>query len=231
MHKVSIIIPALNEAATLEDTLLPLQSWREAGHELILIDGGSSDGTTTIARPLVDRLLESAPGRAQQMNLGVERSSGEVLLFLHADSILPPGSDALILQSLPQGYRWGRFDVRLSGSHWLLRVVERMMNWRSCLSGVATGDQGIFIERTLFERLGGFPLMPLMEDVALSKRLKKEVGRPACIRTPLITSSRRWEQYGIVRTILLMWRLRLAWFLGVPAQCLAEKYRYEKNGK
>lgn len=231
MRRISIVIPALNEAATLEATLLPLQAWREAGHELVLVDGGSCDRTRDIARPLVDKLLGSAAGRARQMNTGAAAASGEVLLFLHADTLLPLGGDKLLLQSLAQRYRWGRFDVRLSGRHWLLRVVERMMNWRSCLSGVATGDQGIFIERSLFERIEGFPLLPLMEDIAISKRLKGAAGRPVCIHTPLITSSRRWEQYGIVRTIVLMWRLRLAWFLGVPAKRLAQWYRYEKSAK
>lgn len=228
MCKISIVIPALNEAETIEATLMPLQSWRKAGHELIVIDGGSEDSTASIAEPLVDRLLESAPGRARQMNLGAEHAFGEVLLFLHADTQLPCGSDVLILQALAQRHRWGRFDVRLSGRHWLLRVVERTMNWRSCLSGIATGDQGIFMERDLFQRLGGFASLPLMEDIDLSKRLKRVAGRPACIRTPLVTSSRRWEQYGIVRTIVLMWRLRLAWFFGVPAQQLAAQYGYKK---
>lgn len=224
MRSISIIIPALNEAANLEATLLPLQSWREAGHELILIDGGSSDGTPTIALPLVDTLLDGAPGRARQMNLGSQAASGGILLFLHADTTLPPGAEGLLLHALESQHRWGRFDVRLSGRHWLFRVVERMMNWRSCLSGIATGDQGIFVERELFEQVGRFPELPLMEDIALSKRLKR-AGRPACIHTPLVTSSRRWEQHGIVRTIILMWRLRLAYFLGVPAQQLAPRYR------
>lgn len=231
MQKVSIIIPALNEAGSLEATLQPMQSWRKAGHELILVDGGSDDATATIAAPLVDQVLKSDPGRARQMNMGAEVASGEVLLFLHADTLLPDGADTIILVALAQQYRWGRFDVRLSGHHWLLRVVERMMNWRSCVSGIATGDQGIFVERDLFIQLGGFPQIPLMEDLALSRRLKGAVGRPACIRTPLVTSSRRWEQYGIVRTIILMWRLRLAWFLGVSAQRLAKQYHYKKSMK
>ncbi len=215
----------------LEASLRPLQPWRKAGHELILVDGGSCDSTLDIARPLVDKLLNSAPGRAWQMNQGAEAASREVLLFLHADTLLPCEGDTLILQALMQRNTWGRFDVRLSGRHWLLRVVERMMNWRSCLTGIATGDQGIFVERSLFNRLGGFPPLPLMEDIAMSKHLKREVGPPVCIHTPLITSSRRWEQYGIVRTIVLMWRLRLAWFLGVPAERLAQRYRYDKSAK
>ncbi len=228
MRRISIIIPTLNEAAALDATLRPLQTWRKAGHELILVDGGSHDETIAIGRPLVDVLLESPPGRAWQMNLGAEVASGEVLLFLHADTLLPAGGDRFISESL-MSRSWGRFDVHLSGMHWMLRVVERMMNWRSCLTGIATGDQGIFVEHRLFEQIGGFPLLPLMEDLALSKLLKRAAGRPACVRTPLVTSSRRWEQYGVLRTILLMWHLRLAWFLGVPAQRLARRYRYENK--
>jgi rSAM/selenodomain-associated transferase 2 len=228
MWSITIIIPALNEAATLEATLLPLQSWRKAGHQLILVDGGSWDGTASIALSLVDRVLTSTPGRALQMNLGAEAACGDLLLFLHADTRLPPEADRLILRAV-EHRPWGRFDVRLSGGHWLLRAVERMMNWRSCLSGIATGDQGIFIERELFERIGGFPELPLMEDIVLSKRLKRAAGRPACIHTPLVTSSRRWEQNGILRTILLMWRLRLAFFIGVPANRLVRHYRHNEG--
>ena len=228
MRSISIIIPALNEAAAIETTLTPLQFWRQSGHELILVDGGSCDDTASVARPLVDKVLNSAPGRALQMNLGASSASGDVLVFLHADTSLPPNADELIARALSRR-QWGRFDVRLSGSHWLLRVVERMMNWRSCFSGIATGDQAIFLEHALFERLGGFPDMPLMEDIVLSKCLKREAGRPACIHTPLITSSRRWEQNGIVRTILLMWRLRLAWFLGVPVHRLARLYHFNEG--
>lgn len=228
MRSISIIIPALNEAASIEATLLPLQSWRQSGHELILVDGGSCDDTAPVAQPLVDRMIDSAPGRALQMNRGAKVASGDVLLFLHADTLLPSNAEELVCRALDRS-QWGRFDVRLSGRHWLLRVVERMMNWRSCLSGIATGDQGIFVGYELFDRIGGFPNLPLMEDIALSKCLKREAGRPACIHTPLITSSRRWEQNGIVRTIFLMWRLRLAWFLGVPAHRLARLYRFN-NG-
>jgi len=230
MRCISVIIPALNEAATLGATLGPLQRWRETGHELLLVDGGSGDNTRSIAAPLVDGVLQSEKGRAQQMNAGARAARGEVLLFLHADSCLPEDADRWVLQALE--YRpWGRFDVRLSGQHWLLRLVERMMNWRSCLTGIATGDQAIFLERKLFDELGGFPGLPLMEDIALSKRLRRRAGRPACIRRPLTTSSRRWEENGIVRTILLMWRLRLAYFLGVPPQQLARHYRYHRSAE
>jgi len=227
MRRISVIIPVLNEADTLNATLGPLQQWRKAGHEVILVDGGSEDGSKAIATPLVDALLESEKGRAKQMNAGACVANGEVLLFLHADTQLPEMADGMVQQALAH-HRWGRFDVRLSGSHWLLRLVERMMNWRSCLTGIATGDQAIFLEHRLFDEIGGFPALPLMEDIALSKRLRQRAGRPACLRPPLTTSSRRWEESGILRTILLMWRLRLAYFLGASPQELAHLYRYQR---
>ena len=221
--RISVIIPVRNEASSLPDTLKPLQAWRDR-HEIILIDGGSRDGSAALAEPWVDRVLDAPAGRAGQMNQGAAVSQGEVLLFLHADTQLPDNAPDLIEAALRR-HQWGRFDVRLSGRHPLLRVVERLMNWRSCLSGIATGDQAIFVTRSGFERVGGYPVQPLMEDVELSRRLKAQVGRPACLKQYLVTSSRRWEQHGVLRTILLMWRLRLAYFLGVPASQLAERYR------
>lgn len=226
MRRISVIIPALNEATTLKETLMPLQRWRKSGHEIILVDGGSEDDSQVIAAPLVDVVMESEKGRAQQMNAGARVANGEVLLFLHADTHLPNSADEMVLRALVK-HRWGRFDVRLSGCHWLLRVVEYMMNWRSCMTGIATGDQALFLERMLFNELGGFPELPLMEDIALSKRLRQLVGRPACLNPPLTTSSRRWEENGILRTILLMWRLRLAYFLGISPHYLARQYRYQ----
>lgn len=228
MRRISVIIPALNEATTLKETLMPLQRWRKSGHEIILVDGGSEDDSQLIAAPLVDVVLESEKGRAQQMNAGARVANGEVLLFLHADTRLPESADEMVLLALVR-HRWGRFDVRLSGRHWLLRVVEYMMNWRSRMTGIATGDQALFLERILFNELGGFPELPLMEDIALSKRLRQKVGRPACLKSPLTTSSRRWEENGILRTILLMWRLRLAYFLGISPHYLARQYRYQRH--
>lgn len=228
MRCISVIIPALNEATTLKETLMPLQHWRKSGHEIILVDGGSEDDSQAIAAPLVDVVLESEKGRAKQMNAGARVANGEILLFLHADTHLPDGADDMVQLALVR-HRWGRFDVRLSGSHWLLRVVEHMMNWRSRMTGIATGDQALFLERMLFNELGGFPELPLMEDIALSKRLRQQVGRPACLKSPLTTSSRRWEENGILRTILLMWRLRLAYFLGISPHYLARQYRYQRH--
>ena len=221
---ISVVIPARNEAGNIAATLHPLQAMRGRGHEVIVVDGGSDDATVAQAQPLADRVLAGVPGRARQMNAGAQAARGEVLWFLHADTLAPPDADRLLLAALDSGAAWGRFDVRLSGRQPLLRVVERLMNLRSCLSGIATGDQGIFVRRAAFDTVGGFPDQPLMEDIALSARLKR-VGRPVCLRPPLITSSRRWEERGILCTILLMWRLRLLYALGADPARLARLYR------
>ncbi|MCW8829760.1 MAG: TIGR04283 family arsenosugar biosynthesis glycosyltransferase [Gammaproteobacteria bacterium] len=221
--RLSIIIPALNEARHIRETLLALQPLRRRGHEVIVVDGGSHDETASLARPLADVVLASPPGRAVQMAAGAEHASHTVLWFLHADTLVPPQADRAIVDAL-QRSEWGRFDIVLSGHHPMLRVVERLINLRSRLSGIATGDQGIFVTRELFQHIGGMPQQPLMEDVALSRRLKR-IGRPACLSQRLLTSSRRWEQHGIVRTILLMWWLRAAYAAGVSPQRLARWYR------
>ena len=219
--QLSIIIPTLDEAEAVVALLQQLQSLRARGHEVILADGGSKDDTVALAEPLADRVLVTAAGRARQMNAGAAVANGRMLWFVHADSRIPERADEYILQSADPV--WGRFNVHLSGDRMLLRVVERLMNLRSRITGIATGDQGIFVSRALFERIGGYADLPLMEDIDLSKRLKHE-QTPVCLHNTLTTSSRRWEQKGIVRTILLMWTLRLAWFLGVPAARLATRY-------
>ncbi len=157
------------------------------------------------------------------MNTGAAAARGDLLWFLHLDAEPPPGAVDAMLSAVARGHVWGRFDVRLSGAEPMLRVVERMMNLRSRLTGIATGDQGIFVVREVFERAGGYPVIALMEDIALSKRLKR-VGRPACLRQRIVASSRRWEQAGIWRTIVLMWRLRLGYWLGVDPATLARRY-------
>jgi rSAM/selenodomain-associated transferase 2 len=221
--RLSIVIPALNEAQRIGDLLADLAPLRAAGGEIVLVDGGSSDQTAALAAPAVDRVLAAQRGRAAQMNAGARVASGDILWFLHADTRVPAGAADVLLAACQQGALWGRFDVRLSGRHPLLRVVERGMNWRSRLTGIATGDQGIFVRRDVFSSIGGFADLPLMEDIEFSTRLRRQ-ARPACLRLALATSSRRWEERGVARTILLMWRLRLAYALGADAHSLARRY-------
>ena len=221
---LSIIIPCLNEAADIVSMLESLRPLRARGAEVIVADGGSSDDTAALAAPLADRVVHAPRGRAAQMNAGAALARAEILLFLHADCVLPPDADQLIVAGLAgSAHQWGRFDVTLDGAHPLLRVVACTMNLRSRLTGIATGDQGIFITRALFARLGGFPALPLMEDIALS-RLAKRAGAPLCLRERIVTSARRWEQHGVLRTIALMWQLRLAYFLGADPARLASRY-------
>ncbi len=223
-NRISIIIPALNEGEEIVRTLKRLACDRTAGHEVIVVDGGSDDKTALLAVDHADHVVRSGRGRARQMNRGAALASGEILLFLHADTQLPEGGVALIQDAVAQGSAWGRFDVRLSGQHPMFRIIEKMMNGRSSLTGIATGDQAIFVRRDLFKTVGGFADQPLMEDIELSKQLKK-VAAPRLIRQTVMTSSRRWEQYGIFSTILLMWRLRFLYWRGVDAKTLAKMYR------
>ncbi|TXH26997.1 MAG: glycosyltransferase, partial [Elusimicrobia bacterium] len=203
-----------------------LQGLRRRGAEVVLVDGGSNDATCSRSAVAVDRVLVAPRGRASQMNAGAEASSGEVLLFLHADTRLPRDADAAIRQAIAGGAVWGRFDVRIGSPQRLLRVVETMMNWRSRVSGIATGDQALFVRREVFQSSGGYPDLPLMEDIALSKRLRR-VASPACLQERVVTSGRRWLQHGVLRTIWLMWRLRAAYFFGADPRRLARRYGYE----
>jgi rSAM/selenodomain-associated transferase 2/rSAM/selenodomain-associated transferase 1 len=204
-----------------------LQALREHGHEIIVVDGGSLDDTRNIAGPLTDSVIASERGRAKQLNQGASVATGEVLWFVHADSTVPPDADHGILSALDGSKVWGRFAVQLSGRNPVFRIIERMMNLRSCVSGIVTGDQGLFVLRGTFEQAGGFPDIALMEDVRLSRRLKR-YSRPACVRARLLTSSRRWEQNGLIRTVLLMWWLRFAHFVGVSPSRLAQWYGYQQ---
>jgi rSAM/selenodomain-associated transferase 2 len=223
MALISVIVPALNESARIGRTLGDLAPLRALGHELILVDGGSRDGTGDLAAPLVDRVIDAPRGRALQMDAGARQACGDWLWFLHADTRVPPEALEALVSACRAPTIWGRFDVRLSGTAQALRVIERMMNLRSRLTGIATGDQGIFVSRAAYAAVGGFPPIPLMEDIALS-RLLLRLQRPLCLGTRLVTSSRRWEERGIARTVLLMWRLRLAYSLGADPARLADRY-------
>jgi rSAM/selenodomain-associated transferase 2 len=220
--RLSIIVPVLDEAAGIAAALDALQGLRSRGHEVIVADGGSKDATTGLARPFADSVLVSPKGRAAQMSAGARAAAGEALVFLHADTRLPERADALIETALST-HLWGRFDVRIDSAHPMLAVVGAMMNLRSRISGIATGDQAIFVTRAAFEAAGGYPQIALMEDIALSASLKR-IGPPACLAEKVITSARRWERNGVLATIVLMWRLRLAWFLGANPERLARIY-------
>jgi len=226
--RLAIIIPVLNESAALPAALAVLQPLRERGTRVIVVDGGSHDDSVACAVPLADRVIAAARGRALQMNAGARdpaAADADVLLFLHADTRLPPDADRLLLRALANSRStWGRFDVRIAGRHPMLRVVGAAMNLRSRLTGIATGDQAIFVRRKVFEALGGFPDQPLMEDIELSARLRCR-WRPACLRARVHTSGRRWEPRGVWRTIVLMWRLRWRYWRGESAARLAQAYR------
>jgi len=224
--RVSIIVPARNEARRIVAALAPLQSLRAAGHQVIVVDGGSTDATLALATPLSDRTFAAPMGRAAQMNAGAATASGDVLLFLHADSHLPDDAvPAMLGETARTGRRWGRFDVTIAGDSSMLPTVAAMMNARSRLTGIATGDQGIFVERALFESIGGYPDQPLMEDVELSRRLKRAAGAPLCLASRIVTSGRRWERDGPWRTIVNMWGIRFAYWRGADPARLAARYR------
>jgi rSAM/selenodomain-associated transferase 2 len=222
---LSVIVPVLDEAEGVRDVLARLSPLRARGAEVVVVDGGSRDATVERARPFADRVLTAPRGRASQMNAGAAAATGEALLFLHADTVLPPEADRLILDGLAAGAAWGRFDVRIEGRHPLLPVVAGLMNRRSRLTGIATGDQGIFVRRDAFRAAGGYPDIPLMEDIAFSRAMRR-IAPPLCLRERVATSGRRWERNGLARTVLLMWRLRLAYFLGADPARLARAYGY-----
>ncbi len=221
---VSIIVPVLNDATVLSSLLDQLQDVRALGHEVIVVDGGSRDDVDGVSDGRVDKLVHSPAGRARQMNMGASQAKGELLWFLHADSLIHADCLDGILQLAQHEKVWGRFDVQLSGNDWRLRIVELMMNWRSRLTGIATGDQGIFLTRDAFKQVGGYKEIPLMEDIEISKALKK-ISRPFLLSQLITASSRRWQRQGVFRTILLMWSLRLAYFLGISADRLSAYYR------
>lgn len=221
MPTLAIIIPVLNDTDALAVLLRALQPWRDRC-ELVVVDGGSYDGSAALARTLADIVIVSEPGRARQMQAGADAVQAPWLWFLHADSVVPPALFEAVL-SLPADAQWGRCDVRLDDSRWLLRCVGACMNLRSRLTGICTGDQGMFVRADLFRRIGGYAQIPLMEDIELSARLRRHAA-PVCVRPALQTSARRWRQQGVVRTIVLMWWLRLQFFFGVAPQRLFRRY-------
>jgi rSAM/selenodomain-associated transferase 2 len=226
MSRLSIIIPVLDEAAEIAEALAALAPLRERGAEIIVVDGGSRDGTLEAARPLADVVITAPRGRGSQMNAGAAAAHGGMLLFLHADTRLPAGADRHVIDVLGRARRaWGRFDVTIAGRSPLLAIVAAMMNWRSRITGIATGDQAMFMTRAAFAQAGGFPDIALMEDIVMSRRLKA-ITPPASLAARVTTSGRRWDRDGVLRTIFMMWRLRLAFFLGVEPAHLARQYGY-----
>jgi len=227
VSKLSIIMPVLDEGEGIAASLDALAKLRALGTEVIVVDGGSRDATIQRARLRADRVLSAPRGRALQMNAGAAKAVGDVLLFLHADTRLPDDADHVVLQGLERsGRAWGRFNVRIDGRSPLLILVGWLMNMRSQLTGIVTGDQAMFVRRDAFHEAGGFAEIPLMEDIALSKRLKR-ASRPLCLSERVVTSGRRWDEHGVFPTILLMWRLRLAYFFGADPKELAQQYGYE----
>ncbi len=223
---LAIVIPVLDEGGVIATSLQALQALRARGVQVIVVDGGSRDDTRAQALNLADDVITAPRGRARQMNAGAAHVGGaaDVLLFLHADTRLPEDADHLIAAAIARGVRWGRFDVRISGRSPWLGVVARLMNLRSQWSGICTGDQAIFVERVLFETLGGYGDLPLMEDIDFSRRARR-IAWPCALQPAAITSGRRWEQRGVWRTILQMWSLRWRYYRGVDPAVLARDYR------
>ncbi|PKO86343.1 MAG: glycosyl transferase [Betaproteobacteria bacterium HGW-Betaproteobacteria-12] len=224
-RRCAIVIPMLDEGADIATLLAGLQAWRAAGCEIIVVDGGSRDASLALAKPLATAAFAARRGRSRQMNAGAAQAQNEILIFLHADTRLPPDALAHITTAIDDGACWGRFDVRIDGRLPGLAMVATLMNWRSRLTGIATGDQALFVSREVFERIGGFPEQPLMEDIALSRTLRA-LSWPTCLRQRVTTSGRRWEQRGLWRTIFAMWWLRLRYFCGARPADLARDYGY-----
>jgi rSAM/selenodomain-associated transferase 2 len=224
--KIAIVVPVFNEALAVPRLLTQVAASKVTATqdiELVFVDGGSTDNTAALIQDAGLRVISSPKGRAWQMNAGAAQTSGDVLLFLHADTQLPANALAEIKSALAENICWGRFDVRIAGKPWMLGVVSRMMNWRSRLTGIATGDQAMFMTRAAYQAIGGFPEQALMEDIEASRRLC-QLSHPACIASPVITSGRRWETRGVWTTIFLMWRLRWAYWRGQSPHQLAELY-------
>ena len=224
MLKLSIIVPVLNEAQFLSRQHNLFKSLLREGHEIIIVDGGSEDKSVLIARSVDCETFITKASRGYQLHFGAMKSKNDTLLFMHADTLLPESATALISNVLTRSKKhWGRFDVSFNNSNLIFSIIAWFMNKRSCLTGVVTGDHAIFVNRDIYIRSGGFEDIPIMEDIEISKRLKK-FSMPICLHDKVITSSRKWEAQGIIRTILKMWILRLLYFCGIPPRKLERLY-------
>ena len=227
---LTVVMPVLNEAARIKAALDALAPLISRGAQVVVADGGSTDATVAMAAAMANQhpqitVTHTPSGRALQMNAGAQLATGTVLLFLHADTTLPPDADALVKAALASGQHvWGRFDVRIEGQSKWLHVVAAMMNARSRLTSIATGDQALFMTRSVFVEMQGYAVQPLMEDIELTRRLR-QLSKPACLKARVVTSGRRWDTRGVWRTIMLMWRLRFAYWCGTPPERLAQLYR------
>ncbi|PCJ37648.1 MAG: glycosyl transferase [Cellvibrionales bacterium] len=220
---LSIVIPVLNEAEEIYPCLRRLQALRKQGVQVIVVDGGSDDDTIATASPLADLVISSEKGRARQMNAGAALADRDWVLFLHADTRLPVNlPDIMVVWGFTPSV-WGFFAIKVKDAAPLLRVVQWFMNRRSFSTSISTGDQCQFVKREVFEQIGGFADIPLMEDIEMSKRLKRQ-SRPLYVSARVETSGRKWQRDGVWPTILLMWRLRLAYFFGASPQALEQRY-------
>lgn len=220
---ISVVIPILNEARILEKTLDQLQS--ELGdHELIIVDGGSTDSSVRIAEKY-GKVVLSACGRAKQLNTGAAAATGDILIFLHADIWLEPGAFAAVATALASGYVGGGFRQKIDGKRVLYRLIEIAGNIRGRYLNVFYGDSGIFLARTDFEKIGGFPDVPILEEMEFSKRLR-QLGKPTLLTPCIHISARRWEASGIVRTTLNNWLITALYFLGASPEKLARLYSH-----
>lgn len=227
-YSLAIIVPVLNEGPSI-NKLLQYLGYCVENTRILLVDGGSTDDTVSQCHRYGLEVMVAQKGRASQMNAGADSLRADIYWFIHADCLPPEDAIEKIRQAMGKNHSWGRFDVRLAGRYWVYRLIGNMMNWRSCITGIATGDQGIFVLSSLFRRVGGFPGQPLMEDIEICRRLRKQ-ERPVCIKEKILVSSRRWQKNGVFKTIMLMWMLRLRYFFGQDAGQLYKIY-YGKNPK
>ena len=222
-NTISIIIPALNEAANIAKTVSLAQ--KGSNVEIIIVDGGSQDETMAIAKSLNVKVLSASPGRAIQMNTGAAIATGDILLFLHADTMLPPNFDQMVTKILAESaIVAAAFELKIDAKIGGIRLLEKMINWRSHFFSLPYGDQAISVKADQFHKIGGFPELPIMEDFVFIRNLKK-LGKIAIIPVPVITSGRRWQKLGVFRTTAINQMMIIGYYLGISPEKLAQFYR------